>query len=72
MNNTTTALLTSRKFWAGTLSLAAVVAAVTLRTLNLIPADSLIPTISAITAVCLGFMGSTALEDAASKNNPEG
>ncbi len=57
-------LFTSRKFWVGTISVTAVFAAVLLRSLNLIPADALIPTITAITATGLGFIGATAHEDA--------
>lgn len=67
MNSTVNALLTSRKFWTGTLSMAAVFAAVLLRSLNLIPADALIPTIVAITTTALGFIGATAWEDVADK-----
>ncbi len=68
MNDTLTALLSSRKFWVGTLSLAGVAAAVTLRALGLIPADALVPTIVAVTTTALGFIGATAYEDAAEKS----
>lgn len=53
------ALLQSRKFWIGFLSVAAVFAAVFLRSMNLIPADALIPTITAITAA--GVTGVSAI-----------
>lgn len=65
MKDTLVALFSSRKFWTGTISLAAVFAAVLLRSLNLIPADALIPTIVAITTTALGFIGATAWEDVA-------
>jgi len=65
--NTLTALLTSRKFWIGTMSVAATLGAVLLRALNKIPADALVPTMAAITATGLGVIGSIAWEDAASK-----
>ncbi len=63
MNTTLVALLNSRKWWVGTMSVAAVFAAVLLRSLQLIPADALIPTIAAITTTGLGFIGSTAWEN---------
>ena len=64
MNNTVLALLSSRKFLTGGVSLLAVFSAVLLVALKTIPESSLIPTISAITATALGFMGTTAYEDA--------
>lgn len=67
MKETFITLLASRKFWVGTLTVVAVAAATTLRALNLIPSDALIPTITAITATGLGFIGATAAEDAAKK-----
>ena len=68
MKDTLVALLASRKFWTGTISLTAVFAAVLLRSLGLIPADALIPTIVAITTTALGFIGATAWEDVAASN----
>ncbi len=68
MKDTLAALLSSRKFWVGTISMAAVFAAVFLRSLQLIPADALIPTIVAITTTGLGFVGATSWEDVATKN----
>ncbi len=51
------------------MSVAAVFAAVLLRSLQLIPADALVPTIVAITTTGLGFIGSVAWEDAAAAKN---
>lgn len=65
MKDALLSLASSRKFWTGTISVAAVFAAVLLVALKIIPEASLIPTISAITATALGFMGSTAWVDAA-------
>lgn len=56
-------LFSSRKFWVGTISVLAIVLAVLLRTLDKIPADALIPTISSITTLGLGVIGSIAWED---------
>ena len=67
MKNAWSLLLASRKFWMGLLTIVAVVSSVVLRALDKIPADALLPTISAITAVGLGIIGSIAWEDAASK-----
>ncbi len=67
MNQALVGLLQSRKFWTGSISMAAVFAAVILCALKLIPESSLIPTISAITATGLGFIGATAWEDVADK-----
>lgn len=64
MKDTIVALLNSRKFFVGAISLTAVFGSVLLRALNLIPQDALVPTISAITATGLGFMASQAHEDA--------
>jgi len=65
--NDTFSIFSSRKFWVGTVSVAAVFASVLLVALKIIPESSLIPTISAITATSLGFMGTTAWVDAASQ-----
>jgi hypothetical protein len=61
-------LLASRKFWIGMLSVVCVIAAVTLRALDKIPADALVPTIASLTAIAGGFMLSTAWEDVATKS----
>lgn len=73
MKDTMVSLFNSRKFWTGTISMAAVFAAVFLRSLNLIPGDALIPTIVAITTTGLGFIATTAWEDVADKkaNTPQ-
>ena len=63
MKDALLALVSSRKFWTGTVSVMAVFGAVLLCALKIIPESSLIPTISAITATALGFMGTTAWED---------
>lgn len=65
--STLSALLGSRKFWVGTLTIAATVGAVVLRVVDKIPADALVPTIAAITATGLTVIGSIAWEDAAAK-----
>lgn len=62
MTSTFSNLLQSRKFWIGTLSVAAVFAAVLLRTLNLIPAEALIPTITAVTAAGMTGVSAIAIE----------
>jgi hypothetical protein len=61
-------LLASRKFWVGLISVVCVIAAVTLRALDKIPADALVPTIASLTAIAGGFMLSTAWEDVATKS----
>lgn len=73
MKDTVVLLLSSRKFWTGTISMAAVFAAVFLRSMNLIPSEALIPTIVAITSTGLGFIATTAWEDVADKraNTPQ-
>lgn len=60
---TFTLLLASRKFWVGSLSLAATFGVVLLRALDKIPADAMIPTMAAITATGLGVVSSIAWED---------
>ncbi len=72
MNQTLSNLLSSRKFWVGAISLAAVFGAVLLRSMKLIDSEALVPTISAITATGLGYIGSTAYEDAAKNAKPTG
>jgi hypothetical protein len=67
MVNTFSALLSSRKFWVGTLTVIATLGAVLLRSLDKIPADALLPTIGAVTTLGLGVIGSIAWEDAALK-----
>ena len=67
--NTVVALLSSRKFWVGLLTIAATVGAVVLRVTDKIPSDALVPTIVAITATGLGVIGSIAWEDAALKGS---
>lgn len=71
-------LLASRKFWVGSLSLAATFSVVLLRALDKIPADAMIPTMAAITATGLGVVSSIAWEDssrnkvlAASETKPQ-
>jgi hypothetical protein len=63
MLKTWSALLSSRKFWTGTITVAAVIGAVALRATGKIPADALVPTIVAITATALGVIGGIAWED---------
>lgn len=65
MINTWILLLNSRKFWVGTITVAAVFGSVYLRATGKIPPDALIPTISAITAAALGVIGSIAWENVA-------
>jgi hypothetical protein len=60
-------LFSSRKFWIGTLTIAATLGAVFLRATGKLPADALVPTIGAITSVGLSVIGSIAWEDSASK-----
>jgi len=67
MVDTWKALLSSRKFWVGTVSVAAIAAAVTLVSLGKLPESALLPTISAITTMGLSVIGSIAWEDAAAK-----
>jgi hypothetical protein len=62
-----TALLSSRKFLTGAMSITAVICAVVLQSLGKIPPEALIPTIIAITTTGLGFIGATAYEDGAAK-----
>ena len=58
-------LFASRKFWVGFLTVVSVVGAVVLRVTDKIPAEALVPTISSVTAVGLGIIGSIAWEDVA-------
>jgi hypothetical protein len=62
MKDTLVLLLSSRKFWVGFLTISAVFAAVFLRSMNMITAEALVPTIIAITSTGLGFIGSVAWE----------
>lgn len=65
MKQTWQTLLSSRKFWVGTITVAAVLGAVFLRSTGKIPADALIPTVTSLTAVAMSVIGSIAWEDAA-------
>lgn len=67
MKNAWVALLSSRKWWVGTLTVGAVIAATTLVALGKLPAAQLVPTIAAITATGMGVIGAIAWEDVASK-----
>ena len=66
MKDAVVALLSSRKFFVGTITVLAVISAVVLRALDKIPADALVPTIVSLTAVALGVIGTIAWEDTAS------
>lgn len=63
MNATVVALLTSRKFWVGTISVGAVFASVLLVVLKIIPQEALIPTISSITAMGMTYITAVAWEN---------
>lgn len=65
------ALFSSRKFWVGTITVAAVIGAVVLRALDKVPADALVPTITAMTAAALGVIGSIAWEDTSKKKGAD-
>lgn len=69
MLNAWSLLFGSRKFWLGLLTLASLAAAVVLRVTDKIPADALVPTITALTAVGISSVLSIAWEDAAEKGN---
>lgn len=58
-------LLTSRKFWIGTISVLGVACAVLLRVLDKIPVDALTPTILAIAATGVSVVTGVAWEDSA-------
>lgn len=58
------ALLSSRKFWVGTITVAAVLGAVALRATGKIPADALVATVTSLTTVAMSVIGSIAWEDA--------
>lgn len=60
-------LFASRKFWVGFLTIVSVIAVVVLRVTDKIPGDALVPTLSAVTALGLGVIGSIAWEDVAEK-----
>ncbi len=64
MKNTVVLLLSSRKFWVGTMSVAGVFAASILCALKVIPESALIPTITAVTATGMSFIGAVAFESA--------
>ncbi len=59
------ALFASRKFWIGTLTIIAIVAAVLLVSLGKIESASLVPTIVSITTTGVAVIGTIAWEDTA-------
>lgn len=60
-------LLKSRKFWLGAVSLAAVGAASTLRALDKLPAEALLPTILSITGIGMTTILGHSITDAAAR-----
>jgi hypothetical protein len=68
VKDTVVALLSSRKFYVGTLTIIAVIAAVVMVVLGKIPPEHLTVTIGAITATGITVIGSIAWEDGAAKN----
>jgi hypothetical protein len=62
--NTAVLLLSSRKFWVGAMSVAGVFTAAVLCAMKIIPESALIPTIAAVTATGMSFIGATAFESA--------
>ncbi len=59
------ALFASRKFWIGTLTIIAIIAAVLLVSLGKIDSASLVPTIVSITTTGVAVIGTIAWEDTA-------
>lgn len=64
MKDTLVSLLSSRKFWVGTLTVGSVFASTILVALKIIPESALIPTITAVTATGMTFITATAFESA--------
>lgn len=65
--NTLLALTSSRKFWLGTITVAAIVGAVVMRVTGKIESSDLGPTIAGISSVAMMVIGSIAWEDTAAK-----
>lgn len=56
-------LFSSRKFLTSAIAMCSVLGVVYLRATGKIPADAMIPTITAMTTAALGLIGATAYED---------
>lgn len=67
MFDTIRALLNSRKWWVGSLTILATFGVLALRALDKIPADAMGMTMATLTTIGLGVIGSIAWEDTTAK-----